>query len=301
MTTPQQATDVPKFKMVVIGDETIGKTCLLISYRSDSSQSLPSVFSSIDITKTISRNNTEQPVTITLCDSSPDPINKSFRVQSYRHCDICLACFDIQQLNSLQSIASKWIPEIKQYAPHSLILLVGLKGDLRGTSHAISLQQIEELRKNQNIVHYIETSALKKTNVDEAFQFGIVQCLDGKHGGYGHREARHSTVSNIDMDQDCTAMSLNTVMNIHQKQWKHHVKSLCLDSNDTDALTEIRPSAAGAMNTAYNTWQPHAVVTQKEETPPIDIRIKNDSDIDYMLMHEEHRRTKNKCCRCIVL
>ena len=157
---------IPKVKITICGDAEIGKTCLLISYRSNSSQSLPSIFNGITFNKDIVIDNVQHKVNINLCDTSTEQEYTQFRIKSYKNCDICLVCFDIFNLSSLQNVGTRWIPEIQQFAPNSLIILIGLKCDLRKTQNqnAISKETITEYQQKYNIKDYVETSALKKKN-----------------------------------------------------------------------------------------------------------------------------------------
>lgn len=241
MATSQE--EIPNVKVVVIGDAEIGKTCLLISYRSKSSQSLPSIFNGITVNKTITINNQQTMVNINLCDSSTEEQYNQFRIKSYKNCDICLVCFNIFSLTSLQNIGTIWIPEIQKYAPNSLIILIGLKCDLRGNEKyketEITPEIIKEYQTKYNIIHYIETSALRKININQAFEIGIEKLLSNDNNDDNNfREYRAlSATSIVDENEinenDPSQSSLNSIMKTHRRQWTEHLQSMGLDSNDS--------------------------------------------------------------------
>merc|ERR550525_117144 len=123
--------DTNKVKITVIGDEGVGKTCLLMSFRPTNSSLIPSVFDGIMIERNISINSTDTLMQITLCDTHSTANDLPLRIKSYKNCDIICICFDISDLNSLHNISSQWIPEVQQYARNSSLMLIGLKSDVR--------------------------------------------------------------------------------------------------------------------------------------------------------------------------
>ena len=53
------------------------------------------------------------------------------RPLSYPQTDVFLICFAVNSPTSLENVRTKWSPEVQQYCPHTPVLLVGMKGDLR--------------------------------------------------------------------------------------------------------------------------------------------------------------------------
>eukprot|EP01084_Bolivina_argentea_P157377 274265_1 len=246
---------ISKVKITVVGDEAVGKTCLLISYRSNSTQMIPSIFDAIQFNKTININNMEESVKIKLCDTSSEDQYQQLRIKSYKKVDICLVTFDILNINSLQNIGTKWIPEIQTNAPNCLIMLIGLKCDLRGKGHhaEIPIETIKEYQNTYNIIDYIETSALKKINIEKAFNIGIEKHLISSTNK--HKQSDFS-VANDEID-DVVPTSLTSIMNTHQKQWNQHLYSMGLDSNvsmlGTSAITNNTFPVNASMNS--DLWQ----------------------------------------------
>merc|ERR1711933_464291 len=100
-----------------------------------------------------------------------------------RETDIYLLCFSVVNEASFRNLKSRWLPEVQHHSPDALIILVGLKCDLRNDTEylnksndgkpAISAQTIEAYRQQCKAAAYIETSALKKINVEKAFETAI--------------------------------------------------------------------------------------------------------------------------------
>merc|ERR1712113_345711 len=97
------------------------------------------------------------------------------RILAYRNTDVFLLCFSVVSLSSFQNLESKWVPEIKHHAPEALIILVGTKSDLE---EIVPENQINEYKNKCGAVAYVETSALKRTNVDLCFETAIKKFLE---------------------------------------------------------------------------------------------------------------------------
>ncbi|CAD7680008.1 unnamed protein product [Nyctereutes procyonoides] len=95
-------------KCVVVGDGTIGKTCLLISYTTNKfpSEYVPTVFDNYAVTVMTGG----EPYTLGL-----------FGTAGYPQTDVFLVCFSVVSPSSFENVKEKWPP----------FLLVGTQIDLR--------------------------------------------------------------------------------------------------------------------------------------------------------------------------
>eukprot|EP01084_Bolivina_argentea_P049524 91068_1 len=132
--------DIDGVKIVVVGDGAIGKTCLLISYRSNEfpTQHVPTIFENVTIDKTIEMNGQQLPISLDLWDTAGQEQFDRLRILAYKNTDVFLVCFSVVDIVSFQNLESKWIPEIKFHAPNALIMLVGLKCDLKSDEKALN-------------------------------------------------------------------------------------------------------------------------------------------------------------------
>ena len=46
-----------------------------------------------------------------------------------------LVCFAVDNRDSFDNVRNKWVPEIRHYSPHTPIMVVGTKADLRNDEH----------------------------------------------------------------------------------------------------------------------------------------------------------------------
>eukprot|EP01084_Bolivina_argentea_P248921 416487_1 len=228
--TSLQTMSEEQVKITVIGDEEIGKTCLLMSYRPKAASECPSIFNHIQIEKDVNIDGNIKSLELLLCDTGATDEYKQLRCKAYRNVDVILITFDILNISSLESVDTKWIEEIKQYASDAVLVLVGLKSDKRSKNNdenenEIPKDVIDKYLSKYNFIDYVETSALKKKNVDLAFEVGIAEFIisGGKH--------RQSTQITTD-DEEPDINDISSIVGTHKKQWHQHLKDQGLSSED---------------------------------------------------------------------
>jgi GTPase SAR1 family protein len=101
--------------------------------------------------------------------------------QYIRASDVFIVCFSIADRRSFESVA-RYAASIERVLdddgyPGRPIILVGCKHDLleqpRAYPDCISFEEASELAQRIGADAYIETSAMRREHVDEAFQEGI--------------------------------------------------------------------------------------------------------------------------------
>lgn len=178
-----------RIKCVVVGDGTVGKTCMLISYTTNKfpEEYVPTVFD--NYISSVSVNG--KTMNLDLWDTAGQEDYERLRLLSYTQTDIVLLCFAIDNPISLYNIKDKWWPEIKHHCRDVPYILVGLKSDLREDRNTII-----ELRKNRqepissedgtqmctviNGYKYIECSSKTKEGLKQIFDEAIICVLTNR-------------------------------------------------------------------------------------------------------------------------
>eukprot|EP00727_Mastigamoeba_balamuthi_P013274 m51a1_g857 putative rho gtpase (196) ;mRNA; f:796827-797963 len=185
-------------KLVVVGDGAVGKTCLLISYTSNSfpQEYVPTVFDNYSANVMVDNKT----VSLGLWDTAGQEDYDRLRPLSYPQTDVFLICFSIVSVTSYQNVKTKWWPEVTHHCPNSKIILVGTKIDLRDDRESlerlreknqqpINYQQGEQLARDIKAYCYMECSALTqrglKSVFDEAIKCVIFPDKDRKKKGSG--------------------------------------------------------------------------------------------------------------------
>ncbi|KAI3795250.1 hypothetical protein L1987_37899 [Smallanthus sonchifolius] len=167
-------------KCVTIGDGAVGKTCMLISYTSNTfpTDYVPTVFDNFSANVVVG----ESTVNLGLWDTAGQEDYNRLRPLSYRGADVFLLAFSLISRPSYENISKKWISELRHYAPTVPIVLVGTKLDLREDKQYLSdhpnvtpitTSQGEELKKTIGAAVYIECSSKTQQNVKGVFDAAI--------------------------------------------------------------------------------------------------------------------------------
>ncbi|MCL7026123.1 hypothetical protein MKW94_024402 [Papaver nudicaule] len=167
-------------KCVTVGDGAVGKTCLLISYTSNTfpTDYVPTVFDNFSASVLVDA----QIVSLGLWDTAGQEDYNRLRPLSYRGADVFLLAFSLISRPSFENITKKWVPELRHYAPSVPIVLVGTKLDLREDkqfhtdypgAYTISTAQGEELKKQIGALAYVECSSKNQQNVKTVFDIAI--------------------------------------------------------------------------------------------------------------------------------
>ncbi|CAG9807284.1 ras-related C3 botulinum toxin substrate 1-like [Chironomus tepperi] len=169
-------------KCVVVGDGTVGKTCMLISLTTDSfpSEYVPTVFDNYSLPTVVDGVQ----VSIGLWDTAGQEDYDRLRPLSYPQTDVFLICFSVASPSSFENVTSKWYPELKHHCPEAPIILVGTKIDLRDDRETLSAlaeqglspckrEQGQKLANKIRAVKYMECSALTQRGLKQVFDEAV--------------------------------------------------------------------------------------------------------------------------------
>ncbi|KAK4337305.1 hypothetical protein RND71_043591 [Anisodus tanguticus] len=176
-------------KCVIVGDGTVGKTCLLISYTTNSfpSEYIPTVFENYSAIVNFQGTS----VNLGLWDTAGQEDYDRLRPLSYPQTDVFLLCYSIASPPSYSNVLSKWYPEIRHHCPNTPIILIGNKQDLRDneeTQAFLKTQGLSFVKKEQGIwmankikaVDHLECSALTQYGIKEVFERVIDAVINPK-------------------------------------------------------------------------------------------------------------------------
>jgi len=165
-------------KCVVVGDGAVGKTCLILSYTTNSfpSDVQPTVFDNYSFDCEVDSKF----VKLGIWDTAGQADFDRLRPLSYRDADVFLICFSIANPISLDNVVDKWALEVKHHGAGVPIILCGTQMDLRDDEKTkktlasagkqpISKTEAEAMRLKIGAKAYVECSALTLTGMKGAF------------------------------------------------------------------------------------------------------------------------------------
>eukprot|EP01125_Pyxidicula_operculata_P016764 TRINITY_DN5797_c0_g1_i1.p1 TRINITY_DN5797_c0_g1~~TRINITY_DN5797_c0_g1_i1.p1 ORF type:complete len:204 (+),score=26.13 TRINITY_DN5797_c0_g1_i1:54-614(+) len=163
-----------EIKCVVVGDEAVGKTSLLISYTTFSfpGEYLPSIYDNYDATI----EHEGKLYKFQLWDTAGSEEYDRVRPLSYDNAAVFMICFSVVDSYSFEKVKDRWHSEIRHYCPDTPFILVGTKTDLRNDT-SITYEQGNGMMKKIGAFKYAECSALKMQGVKDAFDVAIQAVL----------------------------------------------------------------------------------------------------------------------------
>eukprot|EP00698_Gefionella_okellyi_P007265 TRINITY_DN1764_c0_g1_i1.p1 TRINITY_DN1764_c0_g1~~TRINITY_DN1764_c0_g1_i1.p1 ORF type:complete len:204 (+),score=44.61 TRINITY_DN1764_c0_g1_i1:73-684(+) len=153
------------FKLLLIGDSGVGKSCLLLRFADDTYTD--SYISTIGVDfkiRTIELDG--KTIKLQIWDTAGQERFRTITSSYYRGAHGIIVVYDVTDAESFSNV-KQWLAEIDRYASDSVNkLLVGNKADI--PKKAVDTATAEEFAKQLDIP-FIETSAKNATNVEKAF------------------------------------------------------------------------------------------------------------------------------------
>ncbi|XP_067289889.1 ras-related protein Rab-6A isoform X1 [Pseudorasbora parva] len=156
-----------KFKLVFLGEQSVGKTSLITRFMYDSFDNTYQATIGIDfLSKTMYLE--DRTVRLQLWDTAGQERFRSLIPSYIRDSTVAVVVFDITNVNSFQQ-TTKWIDDVRtERGSDVIIMLVGNKTDL-ADKRQVSIEEGERKAKELNVM-FIETSAKAGYNVKQLFR-----------------------------------------------------------------------------------------------------------------------------------
>ncbi|XP_061474108.1 ras-related protein Rab-43 isoform X2 [Rhineura floridana] len=166
------------FKLVLIGDASVGKTCLVQRFKTGAFAERQGNTIGVDFTM---KSLEIQGKRVKIWDTAGQERFRTITQSYYRSANGAILAYDISQRGSFQSIP-RWIEDVRKYAGSNIVqLLIGNKSDLSDLRE-VQLEEAQSLAEHYDITCAIETSAKDSSNVEEAFVKMATELMM-RHGG----------------------------------------------------------------------------------------------------------------------
>lgn len=155
------------FKMIVIGDSAIGKSCLMHrmchnEFTEDHEVTVGVEFGSLLI------KIKEVPFKLQIWDTAGQESFQSITKIFYRGAHAVLLTYDLTNMNTFNHLL-KWLKEVRSQAePDSLIFLVANKKD-KESDREVAFEKGESFAQEHKLAGFFETSARTGENVENTF------------------------------------------------------------------------------------------------------------------------------------
>ncbi|CAM4740627.1 unnamed protein product [Rotaria magnacalcarata] len=183
------------FKIMLLGDSGVGKTCLLVRFRDDTFLS-GSFIATVGIdfrNKNIVINNKQ--VKLQIYDTAGQERFRSIVHSYYRDAHALLLLYDISSIISFNHVRD-WLSEIKEYAQTDvIIMLVANKVD-KTNERVVTSEMGENLAKEYEIP-YVETSAKTGLNIEFCFKAVSQALLEQTDLAASHTQTASKILNNL--------------------------------------------------------------------------------------------------------
>uniref|UniRef100_A0A7S1TRZ4 Uncharacterized protein n=2 Tax=Phaeomonas parva TaxID=124430 RepID=A0A7S1TRZ4_9STRA len=154
------------FKLLLIGDSGVGKSCLLLRFADDTYTE--SYISTIGVDFKIRTIEQEgKTIKLQIWDTAGQERFRTITSSYYRGAHGIIVVYDVTDMESFNNV-KQWLHEIDRYASENVNkLLVGNKADLED-KRVVTTEAAQEFAESLGI-EFIETSAKDRLNVEEAF------------------------------------------------------------------------------------------------------------------------------------
>ena len=145
------------FKLIAIGDSSVGKSCLTMQAVRKNFVDLYQAtlgFEFLTFNLRINKNV----VKLQIWDTCGQEVYKSLISNFYRNCTLALIVYAINNRTSFEH-AENWLNDLKnQSNPNVRVFLVGNKSDLE-KERTVSKEEAEQFKEEKKLDRFIETSA----------------------------------------------------------------------------------------------------------------------------------------------
>jgi len=159
-------------KLGIVGDGTVGKTTLLVSYTAKAflDDYVPTLFDNFSVIENVNGRL----INVVLWDTAGQEDYTQLRTTCYKNTDVFLLCFSTVHQDSFDNVKHKWIVELKQNAPNTPFILVGMKTDLRAekgeeSKDVISTKKGKARARELKARGYVECTAKDQESVTNVF------------------------------------------------------------------------------------------------------------------------------------
>ena len=173
------------FKLAIVGDYAVGKTSLIGRYihKKFIKEYKPTLGVNLILKEIVVKNKLGKDVTCNLIfwDIAGQEKYEKVRQLYYKGCSAAVLVYDCTRYDSYENVKTKWV---KDYSENSttdpLYIVISNKNDLTDIKK-VDHDAGNDLVKEIDALHFVETSAKTGENVDEAFNT-LVRLLLKKSG-----------------------------------------------------------------------------------------------------------------------
>ncbi|KAJ8047768.1 Ras-related protein Rab-43 [Holothuria leucospilota] len=155
------------FKIVLIGDAGVGKTCVVQRFKSGTFLEKQHSTIGVDFTmKTLTIDGKK--VKLQVWDTAGQERFRTITQSYYRSANGVIIAYDITKKDTFSNVP-RWIDDVQKYAGDNVVqILIGNKKDLENIRE-VDFSEAQALAAHHDMMECLETSAKDSTNIEQVF------------------------------------------------------------------------------------------------------------------------------------
>lgn len=193
------------FKIIILGDSSVGKTSLMRRYfNNEFTNQYKATIGADFLSREVYVNN--RCVTVQLWDTAGQERFQSLGTAFYRGADAVVIVYDVCNRRSFENV-EVWRDEflIQTSAFDPIFMVLGNKADSDAEKIVVSKAMIDRFQKNNTIPHY-ETSAKSNINVQQSFE-DLIKRIIVKHDIQNDTDSSNFPTVDLKLTQTQSTMS----------------------------------------------------------------------------------------------
>ena len=164
------------YKVLLLGDSTVGKTCFLLRYCDKTFQDAHLSTIGLDYRLKSMTLKNKKNIKLQIWDTAGQDRFRAITKNYYKGTNVIILIYDVTNLQTFENVKN-WITQIREEANKNVVIfLAGNKADLPEESRAVQKEDGQKMAEEYNIP-FQETSAKEGINVNETFQ-ELVEKID---------------------------------------------------------------------------------------------------------------------------
>jgi len=166
------------FKFTIIGDSSVGKSCLMMRFADDTFNESFITTIGVDFRfRTVTVQ--DKVVKLQIWDTAGQEKFKTITSSYYRNAHAVMIVYDVGEHTTFQNIDG-WLQDIDKFCPETVCKqIIGNKNDIPPEEREVSEQEARKFAEDRGI-RYVETSAKTAENVERAFVEMVEQLIENK-------------------------------------------------------------------------------------------------------------------------
>ena len=190
------------FKIIIIGDPGVGKSCLTARAVNDKFESEYSPTIGFEFL-TYSVKIKDKIIKLQIWDTCGQEMYRSLITNFYRNTSLAMMVYSIDSRESFEHI-NIWLKEIKIHShPDVIIILIGNKSDLE-EERKVTYEEAKKFKEENKLLYFEETSAKNGINSKEIF-YESAKILFKEHLKYSSMSQNNNSNDNFSVNSNSNA------------------------------------------------------------------------------------------------